>query len=404
MKTEAGKRPGDVKHSLTSRRMTAVAILTLVVLAASLLALGCGSSSGGSSSSASPGASSGGGSGPFTNLPAESFKVLNVSNLGDPAVQGDETEVPGTYNSIDKVSKSWKIAVLFPNVFDSYWLATNYGNVMEAKRDHASMQLFDAGGYTNLATQVTQLDTAIAQGYDAIIIGAISATGLNAGIKKAHDQGIPVIDVINGINSPDVSGHAIVSFYDLAKMTAEYIIKTSNGKPINVGFFPGPAGAAWSDGATNGFLDTIKGTNVKVVVTRRTDTAQTALLPAEQDALTTYPEINAIVGVDSAAQTGVTVVRQAGKEGQVKVYAFDQIIPVWEGIVAGTIVASPTDYTAIQGKMAVDMAVRLLEGEKLPYISSGPQAVMVTKDNAQTLNYDDMLGAKGWKIQFTVNP
>lgn len=401
MKTEAGREPGDVEHILTSKRVLAIAILTVVVLAASLLAMACGSedTGGGSSSSGSSPTT-----GPFTNLQPWSFKVLNVADQGDPAVQGDEEEVPGTYEPITEVSKSWKIAVLFPNVFDSYWSATNYGIVTEAKRDHASMQLFDAGGYVNLATQVTQLNTAIAQGYDAIIIGAISATGLNAGIKKAADQGIPVIDVINGINSPDVGGHAIVSFYDLAEMTAKHIIEKSNGKPVNVGFFPGPAGAAWSDGAYHGFLDTIKGTNVKVVVTRRTDTAQTALLPAEQDALTTYPEINCIVGVDSAAQTGATVVRQAGKEGQVEVYAFDQIIPVWEGIVAGTIAGSPTDYTAIQGRMAVDMAIRLLEGQQLDYISSGPQAEMVTKENAETLNYADMMGEKGWKIEFTVNP
>jgi protein TorT len=317
----------------------------------------------------------------------------------------DGTEVPSQYKPITQASKTWKIAVLFPNVFDSYWTATNYGIVQECKRDHASMQLFDAGGYANLATQVTQLDTAIAQGYDAIIIGAISATGLNAEIDKAVAKGIPVIDVINGINDPKVSGHALVSFHDLAVMTAKYIIQHSNGKPINVGFFPGPAGASWSDDAVTGFMDTIKGTNVKVVVMRRTDTAQTALLPAEQDALTTYPQINTIVGVDSAAQTGATVVRQAGKTGQVQVYAFDQIIPVWQDIVAGTVAGSPTDYTAIQGRMSVDMAIKLLQGEQLsPSNRAGPVPEMVTKANAQTLSYADMMGAKDWKIQSTVNP
>ena len=87
-----------------------------------------------------------------------------------------------------------------------------------------------------------------------------------------------------------------------------------------------------------------------------------------------------------------------------QVYAFDQIIPVWEGIVAGTIAGSPTDWTAIQGRMAVDMAVRLLDGGTLPYKSAGPTPTWVNKDNAETLNYADMMGEKGWKIQFTVNP
>lgn len=394
MKADAGRQRGLVRRTALGGLTPAWATLALLLVVAALIVSGCGGSSNGSSSSTSAPASA---SGPFTNLEPWTFNVANV--------MPDGTEVPGVYEPITQVRKTWKIAMLTPNVFDSYWSATNYGQVLECKRDHASLQVFDAGGYANLATQVTQLDTAIAQGYDAIIIGAISATGLNAKIDEAVAKGIPVIDVINGINDPKVSGHALVSFHGLAVMTAKYIIEHSNGKQINVGFFPGPAGASWSDEAARGFNETIKGTNVKVVVMRRTDTAQTALLPAEQDALTTYPEINCIVGVDSAAQTGATVVRQAGKTGQIEVYAFDQIVPVWDGIVAGTIAGSPTDYTAIQGRMSVDMAIRLLEGQKLqPSNRAGPVPEMVTKANAQTLNYADMMGAKGWKVQFTVNP
>jgi protein TorT len=395
VKVNVGRQRGPGQRTRLRWLAPAGAALALLLVAVALIASGCGSSSSGSSSSAS--ASSAPASGPFTNLTPWTVKAAYVMPNG--------TKVSTNYAPITKVSKSWKLAVLFPDVFDAYWTATNYGIVQEAKRDHASMQLFDAGGYGNLSTQVTQLGTAIAQGYNAIIIGAISSTGLNAEIDQAVAKGIPVIDVINGINDPKCSGHALVSFNQLATITAKYIVQHSNGQPVNVGFFPGPAGAGWSDDAVKGFMDTIKGTSVKVVVMRRTDTAQTALLPAEQDAVTAYPQMNCIVGVDSAGQTGATVVQQANKQGKIQVYAFDQIIPVWSDIVAGTINGSPTDYTAIQGRMAVDEAVRLLEGQTLtPSNDVGPVPEMVTKANAQTLNYADMMGAKGWKIQFSVKP
>ena len=208
MKGCVGFLPGLLQRTSLRRLTFPVAMIAVLVVLAALVVAGCGSSS--SDNSASSAAS---GSGPYTSLAPWTFDVTNV--------QPDGTEVPGKYEPVTSAKKSYKIAVLFPNVFDSYWTATNYGIVQEAERDHASMQLFDAGGYVHLSTQVTQLNQAIAQGYDAIIIGAISATGLNAGIKQAADKGIPVIDVINGIDSPDVAGHAIVSFYDLAVMTAE---------------------------------------------------------------------------------------------------------------------------------------------------------------------------------------
>ena len=166
----------------------------------------------------------------------------------------DGKEVPATYTPVPagEVTKRWKICVLFPHMKDSYWLAANYGVVAEAKRDNLNLQMYQAGGYTNLSTQLNQMDNCIAQGFDAIVLGAISADGVGSLVEKAVDKGIPVIDFVNGVNSPKVSAHALVSFHDLAVTTAKFILETSGGKPVNVGYFPGPQGAGWSDDAVRG--------------------------------------------------------------------------------------------------------------------------------------------------------
>src|SRR5437763_10048622 len=112
---------------------------------------------------------------------------------------------------------------------DSYWRAAKYGVVVEARRDHLNLQLYQAGAYTNLATQLNQMDNCIVQGFDAIVLGAISADGVASRVDKAIAQGIPVIDFVNGVNSPQVSAHALVSFHDLAVTTAKFIIDSSKG-------------------------------------------------------------------------------------------------------------------------------------------------------------------------------
>lgn len=195
------------------------------------------------------------------------FPVANV-------VDGKETSATYTPIPVADVTKHWKICVLFPHMKDSYWLAANYGVVAEAKRDNLNLQLYQAGAYTNLSTQLNQMDNCIAQGFDAIVLGAISADGVASLVDKATGKGIPVIDFVNGVNSPNVSAHALVSFHDLAVTTAKFIIESSAGQPVNIGYFPGPQGAGWSDDAVRGFDETIKGTNVHNVVTRRGDTGE----------------------------------------------------------------------------------------------------------------------------------
>jgi protein TorT len=317
----------------------------------------------------------------------------------------DGKEIPATYTPIPvaQVTKHWKICVLFPHMKDSYWLAADYGVVVEAKRDHLNLQLYQAGGYTNLSTQLNQMDNCIAQAFDAIVLGAISADGVASEVDKAIAKGIPVIDFVNGVNDPKVSAHALVSFHDLAVTTAKFIIDTSRGKPVNVGYFPGPQGAGWSDDAVRGFEETIKGTNVKIVVTRRGDTGENIQLALIQNALQAYPDINYLVGVDIAAQAAAVAVRNMHLQGKIKVMAFDIIPPVYQDIEDGATVGSPTDFTVIQGRMAVDMAVRLLEKQKLQATRSGPIPKMVTKDNIKSIPWTDMFAPKDFPATYTVS-
>lgn len=304
----------------------------------------------------------------------------------------------------DKVSKPWNICVLFPHLKDSYWVAANYGIVDEIKRTKTAMTLYEAGGYTNLSTQLDQMDNCIAQGFDGIILGAISADGVGSLVKKATDAGIPVIDFVNGVNEPSVSAHALVSFRDLGFTTGKYIVEQAAGKKLVVGFFPGPQGAGWSDAAVSGFNDAIKGSKVEIAVMRRGDTGLNIQLDLIDNALQTYPDINWLVGVDIAAQAAAVAVRNAGLTGKVNVAAFDIIPPVYEDIKAGATKASPTDFTSLQGRLAVDMVLRLLEGQTLMANRAGPKPEMVTSDTINDFVMSDMFAPKGFSVEFSIEP
>lgn len=310
---------------------------------------------------------------------------------------------------VEEITDAWKVCVLFPHVKDPYWLATNYGTLTEAERDGVEYQLYEAGGYDNLDKQVTQMEDCITQQYDAIVLGAISAKGLCTQIATALEKGIPVVDFINGTDCPESSdnplfSHALVSFHDLAVTTAEYLIDHSEGEGRHVGFFPGPEGAGWSDAAVDGFNTTIEGSRVQVSVTRRADTGLDTQLALIDDSLKAYPDIDTIVGVDIAAEAGVVSVRNAGLQDSVEVFAFDIIPGVFDAIVAGDAVGSPTDYTVVQGRIAMDQAVRMLEGQTLRSPTSGPIPEMVTAENAENIEYTLMFAPRNFQATYQWSP
>ncbi|MFT4218981.1 MAG: TMAO reductase system periplasmic protein TorT [Microbacterium sp.] len=364
------------------------------VVAAAMLLAGCGAA---------------GGNAPETSETESAAEV----DWSAPALftQHDGSVEEDTYEPIpvDEVTEPWKVCVLFPHVKDPYWLATNYGTLVEAQRDGLEYQLYEAGGYDNLDKQVTQMEDCITQGYDAIVLGAISAKGLCTQIASALDKGIPVVDFINGTDCPDslenpLFSHALVSFHDLAVTTAEYLIDHSEGGDRSVGFFPGPEGAGWSDAAVEGFNSTIEGTKVSIAVTRRADTGLDTQLALIEDSLKAYPDINTIVGVDIAAEAGVVAARNAGVQDSVDVFAFDIIPGVFDAIVDGDAVGSPTDYTVVQGRMAVDQAVRLLEGQTLRSPIAGPIPEMVTAENAEKIEYTLMFAPRSFQATFQASP
>ncbi len=70
--------------------------------------------------------------------------------------------------------------------------------------------------------------------------------------------------------------------------------------------------------------------------------------------------------------------------------------------VGGTILASPADSMVIQGRVAVDQAVRVLEGKD--YIKHvGPKIFMVDPSNVKSVPQDNILPPAGYKPVFSVN-
>ncbi|MGD9366892.1 MAG: TMAO reductase system periplasmic protein TorT [Desulfobacteraceae bacterium] len=317
---------------------------------------------------------------------------------------------PGTekmlvdYVTLNRAKRKWLLCVFFPHMKDSYWLAVNFGIADEVKRKEVQMRLYQAGGYDNLQVQIDQIKKAVAAGADGVIIGAISYDGLNPLVAALHARGIPVIDVINGMSTEQISARSLVSFEEMGYYAGDYIARRhpKESPPVKVAWFPGPKDAGWVKAGNKGFLKALAGSAVEIAAVRYGDTGkitQTALL---EDVLNAHPDIDYVAGTAVTAVAAVRALRARGLTDQIKVMAYYFTPEVYREIKRGHILGAPTDSPVIQGRIAVDQLVRILEHQ--PFMKQvGPRIQVIDKDNINTFERTTSLAPSGFRATYSVN-
>ncbi|WP_137391027.1 TMAO reductase system periplasmic protein TorT [Rhodoligotrophos defluvii] len=339
----------------------------------------------------------------FSQALAEDWFPYEAEKV-EPPFAADGKSEPVSYVPLEKASKPWNICVSFPHMKDAYWLGVGYGVAEEAKRLGVKMNLVEAGGYTELNKQISQIEDCVASGADAVVIGAISYDGLNNLVAEVRKKNIPVIDVINGISSPEISAKSLVSFYTMGHSAGEYLAKKhpAGSEEVVVGWFPGPAGAGWVEAANKGFMDAVKGSAVKVLEPKYGDTGKEVQLKLVEDELQANPNIRYVAGTAVTAEAAQGLIRERGLQGKVDLLAFYMTPGVYQGIKRGFILAAPADSMVIQGRIAIDQAVRILEGKD--YVKHvGPKIFVVDQDNVNDVSQTNILPPDNYKPVFSVN-
>jgi len=309
------------------------------------------------------------------------------------------------YTPLEKAQKKWRIHVFIPHLKDDYWLGVNYGLIHEARRLGVSLSIFEAGGYDQLDVQRRQIESAIAENPDGLIIGAISLDGLNDLVKKAADKGIPVLDLINGISSPHIMARTAVTYWDNGYQAGQYLLglQKTAGKPLAIAWFPGPKGPGWVAAGDKGFREAVAGDSIKILHTEYGDTGsavQGKLIEAVLARDTVG--LDFIVGTTVTAETAVKILRKRGLKDAVKVLSYYYSPGVHRGIRRGDIVAAPSDLQVLQARIAVDVMVRILE-EQDYFQHVAPRVQVIDGSNIRAWDSSTTLAPRGFRPIFSIN-
>ncbi len=319
-----------------------------------------------------------------------------------PPFNSESPNIGIKYRPLTKATSAWKICVSFPHMQDAYWVSVNYGIVEEARRLGVKINLVEAGGYGNLPVQIQQIKDC-SKNAAAVIVGAISYDGLNGLVGQLRSSGIVVVDMINGMSTRQMSAKSLVSFVDMGRSVGDYLVlrHPKGFNNVNIAWFPGPKGAGFVSAAHKGFTASTSKGAVSITSVNYGGLSNQEQLDLLKDVLKKTPDVDYIVGSAVTAEVAVKYLQEVNRSENIKVLSYYLTPFVYDAISQGSVVASPTDSTVIQGKIAIDQAVRVLEGKPvLRHV--GPEIYVINADTLGLFPRENFLAPKYFKPVFQV--
>lgn len=303
-----------------------------------------------------------------------------------------------------KPKKEYTIGVLLPHFEDQYWVSANYGIINYAKELGVKVKLYAVGGYIEFGNQKEELmDLAEDNKIDGIVFATLDNTKFNSDVENIVHNDKPIVALVNDINAPDISAKAIVSYYDMGYKAGEYVVEDSAGKDIKIAFFPGPKESGWASDTLNGFKDAVsrlKKNDQKIDISNPFygDTRPDVQRLHITSVLENNDDYDYLVGCAPAViEAEKFIAKRKEKFKNIRIVSTYMTSDVFNLIKKGAVLASPSDQTIQQCRIALDMIIRILNGEKagvdFPF-QSGPCVPIISRDNISQFKYEDLFGSK----------
>ncbi|MBB2493881.1 TMAO reductase system periplasmic protein TorT [Aquipseudomonas ullengensis] len=303
------------------------------------------------------------------------------------------------YQPLARAAQPWRICALLPHGKDRYWWGVAWGLDGEAARQGVRLGIYEAGGYENPQVQIAQLQACRAEDADAYVIASINTDDLCPQIAELHGQGKPVIDLVNRLDCPGVSARSQIDFADMVREILAYIEGSREAGPFSIGWLPGPQGAGWVMDGENGLRQALQGQPVTLYHGGYAPVDRASQAQLVRRLLNEHGEVDYLLGNAEAAGFAAQLVRTSGNQYRTQVLATYTTERILEQIRDGFILAAPTDSPVLQARIAIDLAVRVLEGKPHPALVR-PLIVMLDQRGLEAFDISRLMPPEGhWMIR-----
>ena len=275
---------------------------------------------------------------------------------------------------------TYTIGISYQNLQNEFIL-----NIQDAVRKRAkelNVKLIEVEGQGKAENQISQVENFLAMDVDAIILNPFDKYGSAPVVSIAKREGKPIV-VLNAlvINIDKADAYVGSDDSEAGRIATTHICKLLNGKG-NIAIIRGPNGHSAEIQRTAGITEVLKDyPDVKVIFDQSANWDRAQGLNLMENWLGTGKEINGVIAQnDEMALGAYKAIEAAGKQKDIQVIGIDAISDALKAVKEGRLCATVFQDARGQGTLAIDIAVKLLHGEKVNHSNYIPFQLITKKD------------------------
>lgn len=300
----------------------------------------------------------------------------------------DWTQLESKYGPMPAANPKLRIGGVSKTLTNEYWRSLGKGYQNVAAKNGFNVSYLAAANEDDQLGQLSIAETMIAQGFDGLLVSPQTDINLEPALESANSKNIPVVNVNDAV-MPNVQYYVGNVQKDNGVRVAEWFI-THHPKGGKVAVIEGQPGVYAAGQRTAGFKETLQANGKFNIVA--SVPANWSREKAFNDALTILQQHPDLIGFyannDTMALGVVEAVRSQKKTEQTAVFGTDGISDAYASIKRGELTGTVDSFPVLTGEVAMEVMLRLVEGQKLSRVISTPQA-LITKDNADAFSTQD---------------
>jgi len=270
----------------------------------------------------------------------------------------------------------------------AYYTAPYGSPLMKAVEDRCKelgYEITIVDGEANADKQLTQLKTAVADGYDALLYWPGDSASTPPVVEYLNSTGLPW-DVVNTVPLEELYDQCTIVASDevqigreLGKLIVKWYEEENNKEPVNVAYIEGDSGSSYTIHLTQGINEVLADyPDIKILnepMYSNFDPAQAMTIM--EDLITKFGnEIDLVVTQDGGMFQGAyNAIVAAGKLGEYGIICQGQDLIVKEKLLSGELYASVAQDPFQEGSLAIEILIKKLNGETVDpwyYTPTGP--------------------------------
>ena len=283
-------------------------------------------------------------------------------------------------NRRDSKDYSYSIGISYQNLQNEFIL--NIQDAVRHRAEELNVKLIETEGQGKAENQISQVENFLAMEVDAIILNPFDRYGSAPVVSIAKREQKTII-VLNAtvVNIDQADAYVGSDDSEAGRIAATHICNLLKGKG-NIAMIRGPNGHSAEIQRTSGIKEILAGyPEIEVIFDQSANWDRAQGLNLMENWLGTGKEIHAVIAQnDEMALGALKAIESAGKLDKIFVIGIDAIPDALKAVKEGKLCATVFQDARGQGTLAIDLAVKLLQGEEVPHFNYIPFQ-LVTVEN-----------------------